>query len=114
MSKFIRTFLIGMAAIALLGLGAQVHAQATDLDCSQCVDATDIASQAVTTKKIAMTISTSSNEKPCWLLFRTGISPLLPSPANRGHQGYGEVSDPRAGGAIPVRAVGRAGGAAAG
>ena len=41
-----------MAPIALLGLGAQVHAQATDVNCSGCVDTNDIAFQAVTTGKI--------------------------------------------------------------
>ena len=48
MSKFIRTFLIG---IAVLGMGAEVHAQ-DDVDCIKCVDTSDIAGGAVNASKI--------------------------------------------------------------
>ncbi len=52
MSNSIRNFLITIAPLALLSLGAQVHAQATDVDCSGCVNTKDIAFQAVTPAKI--------------------------------------------------------------
>ena len=53
MFKSIPTFLIGITPILLLGLVAEVHAQAaTDVDCPRCVDDTDIAAQAVTTGKL--------------------------------------------------------------
>jgi hypothetical protein len=49
----IRTPLVGMALIALLGLVTEVHAQAAnDVNCSGCVDPRDIANRAVTTGKI--------------------------------------------------------------
>ena len=48
MSKFIQTFLIG---IALLGMSAEAHAQ-DQIDCFQCVDTRDIAPAAITTGKI--------------------------------------------------------------
>ena len=51
MSKFIGTFLFGIAPIAILGLGAEVHAQ-DDVDCYHCVDSRDIDSEAITTNKI--------------------------------------------------------------
>lgn len=53
MSKFISTSFPGFALIAFLGLGVEVHAQASDVDCARCVDTTDIASGAVTNGKIA-------------------------------------------------------------
>ena len=49
MSKHLQTIL---AAIGLLGIGAQVHAQASDVDCFKCIDTRDIAGEAVTTYKI--------------------------------------------------------------
>ena len=52
MSKLIRTVLIGIAPIVLLGVGAQAYAQ-DDVDCFQCVDTKDIGSRAITTGKIA-------------------------------------------------------------
>ncbi len=52
MSKSIRIFLVGIAPIVLLGLGAEVHAQ-DEVDCFHCVDTRDIAAEAVTTGKIA-------------------------------------------------------------
>ena len=52
MSKSIRTFFISIAPLALLGLGAQVHAQANDVDCYHCVDTRDIAANAVITGKL--------------------------------------------------------------
>lgn len=52
MSKSIRNFLFTIAPLALLSLGGQVHAQATDVDCIRCVNTGDIATDAVTTFKI--------------------------------------------------------------
>ena len=61
MFKSIRTILIG---IALLGLGTQVHAQANDVDCFQCIDTRDIATKSVTRNKItAKAINTSKLAK---------------------------------------------------
>ena len=60
MSKFIRTFLIG---IAVLGMGAEVHAQ-EDVDCIKCVDASDIAPAAVTTGKIRKKAVTTTRLAP--------------------------------------------------
>ena len=60
MSNPIRNFLI---AITLLGLGAQVHAQATDVDCIRCVDTSDIAPAAVTTGKIKRRAVTTAKIK---------------------------------------------------
>ncbi|MCH7765385.1 MAG: hypothetical protein IH916_02380, partial [Acidobacteria bacterium] len=53
MFKSIRIFFIAIAPIALLGLAAEVHAQAaTDVDCNGCVDISDIAAQAVGAAKL--------------------------------------------------------------
>lgn len=52
MSKIIRTFLIAIAPIALLGLGAEVHAQASDVVCDKCINSSDIAGGAVATSKL--------------------------------------------------------------
>ena len=52
MPKFMHALLIGVAPIFLLGLSADVSAQATDVDCVKCVDAKDVAADAVTTYKI--------------------------------------------------------------
>ena len=52
MPNFTHTLLIGIAPIFLLGLSAKVSAQATDVDCAKCVDAKDVAANAVTTYKI--------------------------------------------------------------
>ena len=41
-----------IAFIALLGLGAEVHAQAGDVNCSKCVDTSDIALDAITSNRI--------------------------------------------------------------
>jgi hypothetical protein len=57
MSKYLRTLLVG---IALLGLNAQVYAQANDVDCFKCIDAPDIAGEAVTTYKIRPQAVTTS------------------------------------------------------
>jgi hypothetical protein len=64
MSKLIRTFLIGIAPLALLGLGAQAHAQATDVDCNGCVDLSDIASEAISASRIRAGAVTSSKIRP--------------------------------------------------
>ena len=64
MPKSIRIILVTIVPIALLGLGAQVHAQATDVDCSGCVDTSDIASQAVTPNKIKPKAVTTSKIAP--------------------------------------------------
>ncbi len=64
MSKLIRTVLIGIAPIALLGLGAEVHAQANDVDCTRCVDGKDIAREAVTTNKIGKRAVTTGKIAP--------------------------------------------------
>lgn len=48
MSNLITTGLIGFA---LLGMGTAVHAQ-NDVDCNKCVDASDIAAQAINSSKI--------------------------------------------------------------
>lgn len=64
MSRLIRTFLIGIAPIALLGLGAEVRAQANDVNCFQCIDTKDIAPKSVTSGKIAPNaINTSKLKK---------------------------------------------------
>jgi hypothetical protein len=53
MLKPIKTALMGIALIALLGLGADVYAQAaSDVDCTGCVDTRDIDTGAVSTGKI--------------------------------------------------------------
>ena len=44
----------------LLSVGPHVHAQANDVDCSQCVDTGDIAFEAVVTNKIAKRAVTTS------------------------------------------------------
>ena len=60
MSKFIRTFLIG---IAVLIMGAEVHAQ-DDVDCVKCVDTSDIAGGAVNTSKIRKKAVTTTKLAP--------------------------------------------------
>ena len=52
MSKLIRVIFAGIALMASLALGAQVHAQATDLDCNKCVDRSEILEQAISSSKI--------------------------------------------------------------
>ena len=56
-----RTFLI---CIALTGLSAQVYAQASDVDCVRCVDASDIAPDAVSINKIRNKAVTTSKLAP--------------------------------------------------
>ena len=53
MSNSIRNFLIAIAPFALLAISVEVYAQADDVDCIKCVDASDIAGQAVNSSKIA-------------------------------------------------------------
>jgi hypothetical protein len=52
MHTTLRNFVVGLAPIVLMALGAEVRAQATDVDCSKCVDSKDIAVKAVTTGKL--------------------------------------------------------------
>lgn len=52
MSGYKQIALAGAASIALLSLSAATHAQSTDLDCSKCVQAKELDSEAVTTYKI--------------------------------------------------------------
>lgn len=52
MHSTLRNYLIGLAPIALMAFGTQVRAQATDVDCTKCVDSRDIAVKAVTTGKL--------------------------------------------------------------
>ena len=59
MSKPISAAFSALVLVALLGLGADVHAQASNVNCSRCVDAGDIAPEAVTTGKIANRAVTS-------------------------------------------------------
>lgn len=59
MSKSIRNFLIAIAPIALLGLGAEVHAQASDVVCDKCINSSDIAVGAVATGKLKKRAVTS-------------------------------------------------------
>ncbi len=56
MSNLITTGLIGFA---LLGMGTVVHAQ-DDVDCNKCVDASDIAGQAVNSSKIKKSAVTTN------------------------------------------------------
>lgn len=60
MSRLTRSFLIGIAPIALLALGTEVGAQANDVDCTRCVDTKDIATEAVATARIAQQAVTTS------------------------------------------------------
>ena len=55
MTKIKVPSIIVIALIALMGLGAEAHAQgaATDVDCRGCVDTRDIGSKAVTEGKLA-------------------------------------------------------------
>jgi hypothetical protein len=64
MSNAIKTPLMGMTLIALLGLGADVYAQAaSDVRCTKCVDTRDIDTRAVTTVKIKNSAVTTGKIK---------------------------------------------------
>ena len=60
MSKFIQTLFIG---VALMVLGVEAHAQANDVDCTRCVDTSDIRREAVSTNKIRPKAVTTSKIK---------------------------------------------------
>ncbi len=64
MPRTFHTSVIALAPILLLGLCADVSAQATDVDCAKCVDTKDIASNAVTTYKIRDQAVTASKIAP--------------------------------------------------
>jgi hypothetical protein len=64
MLKPIKAPLMGITLIALLGLGADVYAQAaSDVRCTKCVDTRDIDTRAVTTAKIKNSAVTTGKIK---------------------------------------------------
>jgi hypothetical protein len=64
MPKSMQTFLTASVPFIVLGLCAEVSAQATDVDCAKCVDAKDIAANAVTTYKLRDQAVTASKIAP--------------------------------------------------